>query len=176
MRVIEREGLTLEPQTAAHAPEMFAVLSDPAIYEYENHPPPSLEWLTGRFERLESRRSGDDREQWLNWVVRAPDGELAGYVQATVRDNGEADIAYELGSAWWGRGLASRAVAAMIEELGAHYGVRHLSAVFKSPNLRSRRLLERLGFSAAAANDAAGRFLEPDETLMRRSLRLGRRI
>jgi len=34
MRVIETGNLTLEPQTAAHAEEMFAVLSDPSIYEY----------------------------------------------------------------------------------------------------------------------------------------------
>jgi len=32
MRVIQTGNLTLEPQTAAHAEEMFAVLSDPAIY------------------------------------------------------------------------------------------------------------------------------------------------
>jgi ribosomal-protein-alanine N-acetyltransferase len=173
MRAIEREGLTLEPQAASHAPEMFAVLSDPAIYQFENHPPPSLEWLRERFERLESRRSGDGREQWLNWVVRTPDAKLIGYVQATLRENGEADIAYELGSAWWGRGLASRAVAAMIDELGTHYGVRRVNAVFKSANLRSRRLLERLGFSSATASDAAARYLEPGETLMRREIEPG---
>ena len=45
MRVIETGSLTLEPQTAAHAEEMFAVLSGPAIYEYENQPPPALEWI-----------------------------------------------------------------------------------------------------------------------------------
>jgi hypothetical protein len=63
MRVLETGALTLEPQTAAHAEEMFRVLSDPAIYEYENDPPASLEWLRARFERLESRRSPDGREQ-----------------------------------------------------------------------------------------------------------------
>ncbi len=45
MRTIEAGPLTLVPQTRAHAEEMFAVLSDPAIYTYENAPPPSLEWL-----------------------------------------------------------------------------------------------------------------------------------
>ena len=43
MRVIETARFMLEPQIAAHAEEMFVVLSDPAIYEYENQPPPSLE-------------------------------------------------------------------------------------------------------------------------------------
>ena len=100
MHVIETGGLTLEPQTAAHAEEMFAVLSDPAIYEYENAPPPSLEWLRARFAQLESRRSANGQEQWLNWVIRLPSSELIGYVQATVDRNGRAAIAYELSSAY----------------------------------------------------------------------------
>jgi len=62
MRTIETTRLTLEPQTAAHADEMFVVLSDPAVYTYENAPPPSVEWLRARFARLESRRSGDGTE------------------------------------------------------------------------------------------------------------------
>src|SRR4030081_2543719 len=72
MNTVETGGLTLEPQTAAHAQEMFAVLSDPAIYEYENEPAPSLEWLRARFTELESRLSPNGQEQWLNWVIRLP--------------------------------------------------------------------------------------------------------
>src|SRR2546427_1046077 len=106
MRVIQTGCLTLEPQTAVHAEEMFAVLSDPAIYEYENQPPPSLEWLRTRFTKLESRLSANGREQWLNWVIRLPTSELIGYVQATVHPNHRAAIAYDLSSAYWGRGLA----------------------------------------------------------------------
>src|SRR5438445_5069227 len=64
MHVIETVSLKLEPQTAAHAEEMFAVLSDPAIYEHENEPPSSLEWLRARFAQLESRRSANGQEQW----------------------------------------------------------------------------------------------------------------
>jgi len=169
MNVIEAAGVTLEPQAAAHAAEMFAVLGDPAIYEFENEPPASLDWLRARFARLESRLSADGREQWLNWVIRVPTGELIGYVQATVRSDGHAAIAYELASAYWGRGLARRAVQAMIAELFAHYRVRSLSAVFKRGNFRSRRLLERLGFVPASAEQHRG--VEPGEMLMVRDLR-----
>src|SRR6266851_6265260 len=137
MHVIEAGSLTLEPQTAAHAEEMFAVLSDPAIYQYENEPPRSLEWLRTRFAQLESRRSADGQEQWLNWVIRLPSSELIGYVQATVDSNGRAAIAYELSSAYWGSGLAREAVQAMISELVQRYQVRRLIAVFKRNNLRS---------------------------------------
>jgi [ribosomal protein S5]-alanine N-acetyltransferase len=170
MRVIETPTLTLEPQLAAHAEEMFAVLSDPAIYEYENEPPPSVEWLRARFARLESRQSADGREQWLNWVIRLPTSELIGYVQATVHANGRAAIAYELSSAWWGRGLASAAVRAVIDELVQRHRVRSLGAVLKRDNQRSLRLLQRLGFSLASPDDHAKLGVEPGELLMQRGI------
>jgi RimJ/RimL family protein N-acetyltransferase len=169
MRVVDAAGLTLEPQTAAHAEEMFVVLSDPAIYEHENEPPRSVSWLRERFARLESRRSTDGREQWLNWVIRLPTHELIGYVQATVHADGRAAIAYELSSAYWGRGLARQAVEAMIDELVERHGVHELTAVLKRENLRSRRLLERLGFAPASPASCAALAIEPDEALMRRA-------
>lgn len=170
MRIIQAGSLTLEPQAATHAEEMFAVLSDPAIYEFENEPPSSLEWLRARFAKLESRVSADGREQWLNWVIRVPTSELIGYVQATVHPDGRAAIAYELSSAYWGRGFARQAVQAMISELVAHYQVRSLSAVLKRDNLRSLRLLERLGFSPASPEQHAERHIEPGEVLMHRGI------
>ena len=173
MRTIETGTLTLEPQCAAHAPAMFIVLSDPAIYEYENAPPASLEWLRNRFAKLETRRSADGREQWLNWVIRLPSSELIGYVQATVRSC-DAAIAYELASTHWGRGLAFQAVQAMNAELGGHYGVARLSAVLKRDNMRSRSLLERLGFAPAAPEDVIKSGIEEDEILMKRELAHGR--
>lgn len=171
MRVLKATGLTLEPQTVVHAPEMFAVLGDPAIYEYENEPPSSLDWLRQRFARLESRRSADGREHWLNWVIRLPSSELVGYVQATVRPDGSAAIAYVLSSAHWGRGLARAAVDAMIDELVAHYDVTVLVAVLKRANARSLRLLERMGFQPATSGQRAGLEVEPDELLMVRVAR-----
>ncbi len=165
MRVIATARFTLEPQIAAHAEEMFVVLSDPAIYEYENQPPPSLEWLRTRFTKLETRLSADGREQWLNWVIRVPTSALIGYVQATVRP-GHAAIAYELSSAYWGRGLGRGAVKAMLSELVEHYKVRSLFAVLKRDNLRSVRLLERLGFSLASPEQHVAPKAEAGEVLM----------
>lgn len=168
MRAIETGGLTLEPQTAEHAAEMYVVLSDPAIYEFENEPPASLEWLRTRFAKLESRQSADGKEQWLNWVIRVPPSNLIGYVQATVRPGGRAAIAYELSSEYWGRGLAFQAVQAMISELLVHYEVCSLYAVFKKGNHRSMRLLQRLGFSHASPDECAKDGVEPGELLMTR--------
>ena len=170
MRTIETGSLTLVPQTRAHADEMFAVLSDPAIYTYENAPPRSLEWLRDRFERLESRQSADGTEQWLNWVIRLEGAGLIGYVQATVRADGSAAIAYELHSAHWGRGLARRATEAMLAELIERYGVTTLYAVAKERNHRSLRLLGRLGFVTAGPDLRASRGVDPGEAMMVRAV------
>jgi len=167
MRVIETVRCRLEPQLAAHAEAMFAVLSDPAIYEYENEPPPSLQWLRDRFARLESRRSSDGSEEWLNWVVVFREtSALIGYVQATVRSDGTAAIAYELSSSRWGRGFGSEAVQGMIDELVCCHRVRSLTAVLKRENFRSRRLLERLGFSVAPGELRTRLHVADDELLM----------
>ena len=177
MRTLHSARLRLEPQTALHAPAMFKVLSDPAIYTYENQPPASLDALTRRFARLEARQSPDGGEQWLNWVLRQrSDGELIGYVQATVQADGRALVAYELASRHWGQGLGSEAVQAMLDELAGSgltqqaRQVRQVLAIFKRPNHRSLALLLRLGFADAATDDPARGALEPDERLMARSL------
>ena len=170
MQTLNTGYLTLEPQVAAHALEMFVVLSDPAIYEYENEPPQSIAGLQQRFLALESRQSRDGSQKWLNWVIRLPTTELIGYVQATVYQDGCTAVAYELHSAYWGRGLASQAVRAVIAHLADHYNIRHLSAVLKKENHRSMRLLQGLGFTLACAQQHAELEVEGDEFLMLRTL------
>lgn len=145
----------LEPLVAAHAEEMFEVLSDPAIYEFENEPPASVDALRDRYRRLEARRSADGHQAWLNWVLRLPDGHLAGYVQATLLQDGSAYIAYELGSRYWRRGMGSSAVGAMLAELKSQYAVSLAVAVLKAQNHRSRGLLQKLGFQRALPEDEA---------------------
>jgi RimJ/RimL family protein N-acetyltransferase len=166
MRKVETPRLVLEPQTAAHAESMFEVLQDPALYEHENEPPPSVDWLRERYRKLESRSSASGDERWLNWVVRLRPSQSIGFVQATVRDDGSAAIAYVLASEHWGRGLAQEAVAAMIGELAGQYGVASIDAVLKRSNARSRRLLERLGFALASSAAHAAANVPADEMLM----------
>jgi ribosomal-protein-alanine N-acetyltransferase len=169
MRTVMASHCQLVPQIATHAPEMYRVLSDPAIYEFENEPPRSLEQLSIRFAKLETRASPDGTEQWLNWVIRLPDGHLAGYVQATVLPTGVAFIAYELNSRYWRKGIGSSAVRAMMAELSASYGVHTFVAVLKAANFRSEALLQHLGFAHGDADQQAAYRDEPDEIVMLRT-------
>lgn len=157
---------TLEPQLVAHAAEMFQVLSDPAIYEYEGVPPPSIERLTDGYRRRESRVSPDGSEKWLNWVVRLPSGDLAGYVQATVLPQGASYIGFEFASRYWRRGLGTASVSALLQELASAYGVHTFVAVLKTVNFRSMGLLTRLGFEPASAHESAEFESEADEVVL----------
>jgi RimJ/RimL family protein N-acetyltransferase len=159
--------VTLEPRTAAHAEELFAVLADPALYEFvEEDPPVSVEALRQRFLRSETRRSPDRLEQWLNWVVRDASGQVAGYVQATIEASAETNIAYVFGSAFWGRGIASTAVAAMLRILATEFDVKIFYVVAERANGRSIRLAERLGFSAAPPDVCMRRGVAPHDVML----------
>jgi [ribosomal protein S5]-alanine N-acetyltransferase len=170
MNTLRAGPLVLEPQVAAHAAEMFVVLSDPAIYEFENSPPESLAWLERRFARLETRASADGGEHWLNWVVRVPSGALAGYVQATITRDRTAHIAYELASRFWRQGIGSTAVSAMLTELATAYGIRRFAATVKARNDRSLAFLRSLGFSPQVPHDVPAVRHEPDEIVMYRTI------
>ena len=164
--------VTLEPRTAAHAEALFAVLAEPALYEFiEEDPPASIEVLRQRFARSESRRSPDGSQQWLNWVVRDEALNVAGQVQATVAADLQTHIAYVFGSAFWGRGIASAAVAQMLDIVAAEFGVTTFFVVAERNNGRSVRLAERLGFAEVSPEFAAQQRTAPHDVLLQKVLR-----
>lgn len=145
MRLLAGEGITLEPQVAAHAAELYAVLADPSLYEFiDSKEPASEAALRERLGRLESRQSPDGEEDWLNWAIRTAAGDVAGYVQATVTPDHSAEIAYVLGQAFWRRGIAFAACRLMIDELRETYGVTRLTATLDPANAASLALLKKL--------------------------------
>ncbi len=144
----ETERLHLEPLRGAHAAELFEVLSDERLYRYLPHDPPAtLEALTARYERLETRRSAKEDEWWLNWVVRSKsDGRCVGRVEVTIRQDASAHLAYEIGPAFWRQGIATEACRPVIRALFEAGGVTGIVAEVDTRNRPSIRLLERLGF------------------------------
>jgi RimJ/RimL family protein N-acetyltransferase len=160
----------LEPLVPAHADALFAALADPAIYRHLDHgPPASANELRARYARLEARRSPDGTEAWLNWALVPADATTpVGYVQATVRADGSALFAYVLAPAAGGRGLATEAVASMLEHLETTLDVRLALATVDATNARSIALLERLGFAPAAPALARAHGLAAGERLYAR--------
>jgi len=155
---METERLCLEPLVASHAAELFEILSDPRLYRFIPQDPPTLAALTRRFRLLESRTSPDGREQWLNWVLRSRStGRCLGTVQVTRTADGRAQLAYELGVPFWGRGYATEACRRILQALW-EAAVREVWAELDTRNEPSIRLLERLGFQRGALRENADVF------------------
>jgi RimJ/RimL family protein N-acetyltransferase len=110
--------------------------------------PPELEPLRERYRRLAAGRSADGSEVWFNWIVRrAADQAAVGVVQATVTADGSAaEVAWEVGVPWQGRGIASEAAAAMVEWLIAR-GVRSISATIHPDHDASAQVAARAGLA-----------------------------
>jgi RimJ/RimL family protein N-acetyltransferase len=148
MTALIRAGtLRLEPLSPDHAAAMFAPMSDPEIYRYTpGAPPASVAALRERYATLARGHSADGRERWLNWVVRLPTGQCAGYVQATLHPDRTGDFAFVFAPGHWGKGIAFAACDAALPWLAREAGVRVLFATVDPANGRSLRLLTRLRF------------------------------
>ncbi len=170
MNPVGSPAFTLEPRTVAHAEELFAVLAEPALYQYlDEDPPRSVEALRQKLLRSESRQSPDGAEQWLNWVIRNESRQVVGYVQATVYPNSEANVAYVIARSHWGRGFASRAVEQMLHVVAAKFGAKTFFLRSERENRSSIRLAERLGFVPVSAEASAARGVLENEVLLQRT-------
>lgn len=116
-QTISTERLELLPLRVDHAEEMAVVLSDPALYTFIGGAPDTEQALRARYERM-TAGSPDPAVAWLNWVIRLREADcLTGTVQATVSTSGvqpSAEIAWVVGTAWRGRGIATEAVRGLV--------------------------------------------------------------
>ncbi len=156
--LISTARLRLEPQTAAHADVMFQVLADPRVHTFLPSDPPTRDLLVERFARLESRRSPDAAELWLNWVVYR-ENDAIGTVQASVNlAEACADVAYVFHPAAWGQGYAREAMGALLAFLHQDLGVQRYRATIDTRNAPSQRLVEHVGFTRVREVKGADEF------------------
>ncbi|WP_245985289.1 GNAT family N-acetyltransferase [Streptomyces tateyamensis] len=110
---IGTERFVIEPLTVEHAPAMAAVLADPALYAYTGGTAPQVAELRERYARWVAG-SGEPGTAWCNWVLRdRASGELVGWLQATVSGRAAAELAWVVGSARQGQGVAKEAARAL---------------------------------------------------------------
>ncbi|WP_419759078.1 GNAT family N-acetyltransferase [Acidisoma sp.] len=130
--------LVLRRMTLDDAPSMHAVLSDPDAMRYWSTLPHSdlavtEEWI-GRTIASVAAGEGDDFAVLLNDTVIGKAGLWRSH-----------EIGIILARQAWGRGLASEALAAVIERAFGQ-GVDHIVADIDPRNAASIRLFEKLGF------------------------------
>ncbi len=75
--------------------------------------------------------------------------QLIGGVGFYRRPSGSAELGFWLGSAWWGRGLATEAARAVVRHGFARHQVPMFTSAHFFDNAASRNVLRKLGFQAA---------------------------
>lgn len=99
---------------------------------------------------------GDESVTTMTIVV---DGQVAGHI-ASFEQFGKPSVSYWLGRPFWGRGIATRALAELLRRIS----MRPLYARAAKDNLGSLRVLEKCGFSICGEDtgfaNARGREVE----------------
>jgi RimJ/RimL family protein N-acetyltransferase len=167
--IVATARLRFAPLEAAHAADLFEAFSDPQIYEHIGGGPPiSVAELAEQFARR-AAGPGSNQARWLNYAVQLQDsGEWIGRLEATIIPQW-AEVAYVFGPAYWGRGYAAEAMTALHDHLWKDWSVAECWATTSPHNLRSIRLLRRLGYRACESWPALGSYEPGDLVFCRRT-------
>lgn len=120
--------LALDPLRLEDAAELAPLLADPALHAFTGGEPDTPAQLRARVERQVRGRSPDGRDVWRNWVLREG-GIPVGTVQATIKPDGTAEVAWVVFPAHQGRGYAREAAVALVDALlaeGAPAVIAHI--------------------------------------------------
>ncbi|TQM80560.1 aminoglycoside 6'-N-acetyltransferase [Saccharothrix saharensis] len=139
------ERLVLRPFTAADAPGLAAYRSDPDVARYQGWEAPFTLAQAEEFVR-DVATADPTAPGWYQFAVEAG-GTLVGDVGVGLHENRmQADIGYTLATAHQGRGYAAEAVGRVLAYLFETRGLHRVSAECDARNVRSARLLTKLGF------------------------------
>ncbi|MEG4942844.1 GNAT family N-acetyltransferase [Microcoleus sp. F4-D5] len=154
---MQSENLHFEPLTDIHANELFSILTTPSVLAFidPNGNSPTIEELRAEYVARSHGPVGlaTPTERWFNMAIRLkiPPSPAIGRLEATAY--GEwGEVAYLLGEAWWGKGLAFEAMLWWHDYLAAVAPVIEWWATVHPLNQRSIRLLKRLGYREVDSN------------------------
>jgi RimJ/RimL family protein N-acetyltransferase len=131
--------------SAVHARPLVEAFADPAVRAFIPDEPATVEAMIERITRVATGPPADRPDEvWVNFAFLLQ-GRAIGRIEATVQ-NGIAEIAYIIGPAYGGRGLATEAVEWLIDRVWQRWPTIPIYACIAERNERSRRLVGRLGF------------------------------
>ncbi|HET6895238.1 MAG TPA: GNAT family N-acetyltransferase [Candidatus Baltobacteraceae bacterium] len=143
------ERLRLTPVTVQNSGTLWHVLQQPDLRMYQELPsvgaPAFADMVSKRPKSLRAGVSG--RFEWLVYLhrVRKPVGWVS--LRVAERDLTTGEIGYSIVRDFRGRGVATEAVRALLDEAFTEGGLTRINAYCLPENMPSRRLLERLAFS-----------------------------
>jgi ribosomal-protein-alanine N-acetyltransferase len=144
--ILLTERLVLAPHDESDIPFMIALNTDSEVDRYVGDGPLDHALALTIIGRLQEQRAhGTGRLV----VLERSTGERIGWCGLKRMADGEVDLGYRFLRRCWGRGFASEASRACLTHGFEVLGLPRIVAETDRRNVRSIRLLERLGFSRA---------------------------
>ncbi len=142
---IETERLVLRELTGADAPALFRTYSDPEVTgAFMAEPLVDVGQAEGLIAVFLREFAAQHAITWA--VVPSDTDECIGTCSLTVGSASSVELGYDLATQWWGQGLMTEALGAVLAYAFDELHVEVVVADTRSTNARSIRLLERLGF------------------------------
>lgn len=141
------EGYDLAPLQPLDLLDLAAHFSDPLTLRYLD-----FEAFEGPDQALEVIEWADDMLAGGNGVrfaIRNPDGLFLGTIgfhRVTMENARRGEIGYDLRPQWWGAGVMTTLMPAVLEYGHGVLGLHRIEAMVTDGNQRSCRLLEKHGF------------------------------
>jgi ribosomal-protein-alanine N-acetyltransferase len=138
--------LALREILETDAADVLVCWGDPEVQKYNAEPLRDLDAAHAFIGEVHARYAARKEVMWAV-TLREREGVL-GFVDLHEwnRYHRRAEIGYSLARAWWGQGFASEYVQAVIGFGFKHMNLHRIEALTIADNLRSVRMLERLGF------------------------------
>jgi ribosomal-protein-alanine N-acetyltransferase len=143
---LETQRLALREVTLADAGWYLEHFSRPEIVRGQGYPAPAdlaaaTEELRTYFVELFEERSG------FRWgITQREQPGLIGSIGLYKWVDAQAEVGYDLDPAWWGQGVMSEALAAVLDFAFGATELQRVEAFVLVTNERSARVLERAGF------------------------------
>ncbi len=146
---LQTQRLILREMTSDDALAVFQIRSDYQVTRYNTGSPYTTIEQARRL--IESIRDGYKHEDELRWGITLKGaGRVIGMVGFNYwhRQDRRASVGYDLARAYWGQGIMSEALRAVIEFGFTRMDLNRIEADCTVENEASARLLLRLGFQA----------------------------
>lgn len=145
--VLQTKRFTLRAFTLADTNDTFRIMSDPRVTRYFGTQP-----MTSRdqaADRIQAIQAAFEEKNGVRWAITMREhGQFVGSCGfwRLIKPHFRAEIGYELAPEFWGQGVMTEAVAAILTFGFTTMGLHSVEAHIAPANTGSRRVLEKLGF------------------------------